>query len=104
MINLKIDSFYKDQSNSPPISIPYSSSAGGAYFCFYYCLGAFLSSILAAVWTGAFDWEDPVDTPTDPKKSLTFFPLRALTTAFTNPADTATPEAWITAFNEAWLT
>jgi len=96
---INLNSLCEDQSKSPPI--PYSSYAGGASTFFYYFFGAFFSSTLIGAWTGAFVAEDD---PTDPKKSLTFFPLRALTTALSNPADTVTPEAWMTAVNEAWLT
>jgi hypothetical protein len=37
---------------------------------------------------------------TDPKKSPTLFPFKALATALSNAADTVTPEALRTALND----
>ena len=59
--------------------------------------------------SAGFDWvgaevvaDDPDDPPpTDPKKSLTFLPLRALATAESNPLLKLTPEAFNTAVNDA---
>jgi hypothetical protein len=39
--------------------------------------------------------------PTDPKNSDTFLPFNALATALSNPAETVTPAAWMTAVNDA---
>ena len=92
-----------DQSKSPPISIPSSSSAGGAGF-YYFLAGALVSAALVWAGFGALEPDDAGADPTDPKNSVTFLPLRALATALSNPAETVTPEAWRTAVNEAALT
>jgi hypothetical protein len=96
---VSLNNLYLDQSKSPPISAS-SSTGSGAFY--YFFLGASLTASLAAGLDSATGALDPAET--DPKKELTLFPFKALATALTKPAETLTPEAVRTAFNEVALT
>jgi hypothetical protein len=86
------------------MSIPSSSSAGGGATFFYYTFGALVSAAFVWAGCGALEPDDPPDTETPPKNSVTFLPLRAFATALSNPAETLTPEALRTAVNESAVT